>query len=157
MTGHEHTPSDAQLTAVEERLRGLVAEHDPPPDALFVQASAALEMRDLDGELAALVADTVSEQLTALRGERAARLLTFEAPGLTLELQVSTDGDQRQLVGALESSGDWRLRLEQPDGMMELTPDVYGRFHVDNVPAGPLRLHIDGAGSRSVRTTWVVV
>ena len=45
---------------------------------------------------------------------RATRLLTFEAPGLILELQVSRTGDRRALVGALAGGDDYRLRLGTP-------------------------------------------
>jgi hypothetical protein len=157
MTSREQRPSDAQLDALEEDLRGLAAHRDPPPQSVLQQASSALAMRDFDSELAALVADSFDDQLADVRDQGVTRLLTFEAPGVTLELQVSGVGDRRQLIGALAGDGDYRLRLEHPAGSVDLTPDSYGRFHVDGVPSGPLRLQLDVAGARSVRTTWVLV
>jgi hypothetical protein len=157
MTSREQTPTDAQLDSLEERLRGLAARQDPPPDTLLAQASLALAMRDLDSELAALVADSFDDQLVGVRDLGATRLLTFEAPGLIIELQVSRAGDHRSLVGALAGDADYRLRFEHPSGSVDVTPDRHGRFRVDDVPPGPLRVALEVAGGRSVCTAWVVV
>ncbi|MGZ4592326.1 MAG: hypothetical protein ACXV3C_00545 [Actinomycetes bacterium] len=157
MTRPEQSPSDAQLDALELGLRGLAARHDPPPVTVFAQGAAALAMRDLDAELAALVADSFDDQLTGTRAGGATRLLTFAAPGVVLELQVSGTGAGRRLVGALEADGDYQLRLEHRGGSVDLTRDDYGRFHLDGLPSGPLRVHLHAAGGRSVRTSWVIV
>ena len=157
MTRPEQPPSDAQLDALEQGLRGLAARHDPPPVTVFDQAASALAMRDLDAELAALVADSLDDQLTSTRAGGATRLLTFAAPGVVLELQVSGTGAGRRLVGALEVDGAYQLRLEHRAGAVDLTRDDYGRFQLDGLPSGPLRVHLYAAGGRSVRTSWVIV
>lgn len=158
MTGHDDSVTDGRLDALEHRLRQVAAGHDPVPPSVHDHALHALELRDLDTELAALVADSLDadERLALVRGPEATRLLTFEAPGLVVELQVTAAGDRRQLEGHVAGAGGCELSLEHPEGTLAIEPDEHGRFQVDVVPAGRLRLQVRSQ-DRAVTTTWVDV
>ncbi len=158
MTGRDDTPTDDQLGVLEDALRRAVAEADPVPQSVLDHAMHALELRDLDTELAALVADSfdADERLALVRGPQGARLLTFEAPGVVVELQVTAAGNDRRLEGQVAGASGCDLSLEHSAGVLPIEPDEHGRFRVDSVPAGRLRLQLRAA-DRAVTTTWVDV
>jgi hypothetical protein len=158
MSGREDPVTEGRLDALEQRLRQVAVDRDPVPPSVLDHAMHALELRDLDTELAALVADSLDadERLALVRGPQGTRLLTFEAPGVVVELQVTSTGDRRQLEGHVAGAGGCELSLEHPEGTVVISPDEHGRFQVDVVPAGRLRLHVR-AEDRSVTTTWVDV
>jgi hypothetical protein len=143
-------------------LRGVATRLDPPPPTVLAAASAAFELRDLEAQLAALIADSLAdESLELVRGSTTTRLLTFEAPGLVIQLQVTGDGAGRRLVGELTDNGgagsSYEVQVEHSTGLISVVPDEHGRFLLEAVPAGNLRLRVTGAGSRSVITAWVSV
>ena len=158
MSENDADLTDRELDAVEDRLSLVSARREPVPTAVLENALAALELRDLDSELAALVADSFDisdDRLALVRGPLDVRLLTFEAPGLVVELQVSSTGGRRSLEGQVSGAGG-DLSLEHPDGVLPISTDEHGRFRVDTVPAGRLRLAMQ-VESRAVTTTWVDV
>lgn len=158
MTGRDDPVADGRLDSLEDRLRKVATDREPVPPSVLDHAMHALELRDLDTELAALVADSLDadERLALVRGAQATRLLTFEAPGLVVELQVVAAGDRRQLEGHVAGSEGCDLSLEHPGGTVSIEPDEHGRFQVDVVPAGRLRLQVRSQ-DRTVTTTWVDV
>src|SRR5712664_1924300 len=92
------TDSDDDLI---QRLRRIAAEADPVPPALLDAARSAFGMRDLDARVADLVRDSaVDIPATSLRGD-GPRLLSFEAGGTVIECEVTTRGDQRDVIGQL--------------------------------------------------------
>ena len=88
--------------ALLQELRAAARRFDPPPDSVLEAARASLTWRTIDAELAALEFDSaVDLAATAVRGGEGPRLLTFAAPGLNIEVEVSPIGPRRQLVGQL--------------------------------------------------------
>lgn len=148
--------TEAQVDELETRLRAEARSRDPVPGHVVEQARQALDLRDLDTELAALVADSDDNQQLAVRGLQDARLLTFQAPGVVVELQVTGSGSERALQGQIDATGGCELTLDMAEGTVAVTPDRHGRFRLDRVPAGRLRLQLRCA-DRSVSTGWVVV
>jgi hypothetical protein len=153
--------SDDALLA---RLRALAGRIDGVPDHVTTAAHAAIEMRDLDGELAALVADSAADapELTfeAVRGGSAhgtvERLLSFDGGGVRVELEVDRSGDGLTLIGQLHGVEPGGCVLERGDGHRELLdPDELGRFLLPRVAPGPARLRCRSTAGRLVRTSWV--
>ncbi|HEY3870137.1 MAG TPA: hypothetical protein VGM10_17365 [Actinocrinis sp.] len=106
--------------AVEEallmrRISAMFDWADPMPRAVAEGARAAFGFRDLDAELARLVEDELL-QGTAVRADGEQRLLTFEAPGLTVAVEATEIGGSRRLVGQLVPAGPGRVWLESGGG-----------------------------------------
>ena len=159
MTGSDEALTDSQVDALLDRLREVSALRDPVPAVLLSNASAALEFRDLDTALAALVADSddVNGGLALVRGPQGPRLLTFEASEVVVEVQVSpAAAATRQLEGHVDGARGWELSLQHQNGVTSVRPDEHGRFSVPEVPAGRMRLSLR-EGDRSVTTAWVTV
>src|SRR5262249_28448010 len=85
---------DAAMTDRDERLleelRQLVREVDPVPDDVTSFARAALGWRRIDAELAELLSDSVleSEALAGVRGVARARVVSFRASDLELDVEI---------------------------------------------------------------------
>ena len=160
MTGRHEPPTEPELDALAERIRRAAADRDPVPRSVLDHAVHALELRDVDAELAALVADSHAQaeqgDLALVRGPATARLLTFEVPGVVVELEVTGSGDRRALQGQVAGVAGADLTLEHPGGAVAVEPDEHGRFWVDTLPAGRLRLRLVSTGRR-VTTAWVTV
>lgn len=155
----DRTGRDLELL---DDLRGIATRLDPMPPTLVPAASAAFELRHLEAQHAALIADSLADQsLELVRGISSTRLLTFEAPGLVIQLQVTGAGADRRLVGELTENGgaasSYVVQVEHLGGVVDVEPDEHGRFMLATVPAGNLRLRVTGASSRSVITAWVSV
>jgi hypothetical protein len=106
--------------AVEEallmrRISAMFDWADPVPRAVLEGAKAAFGFRDLDAELARLVEDELL-QGTAVRADGEQRLLTFEAPGLTVAVEATEIGGSRRLVGQLVPAGPGQVWLESGSG-----------------------------------------
>ena len=144
-------------TSDEELATALTASAklvDPPPALLFEMAKAAFGLRLLDAELAELVADSL-ESAGAVRGPTQERLLAFEAEQVTVDVQVSLGGDQRRLVGQL--SGGTDLRLDTAGSSTSVPLDELGRFVIEGVSPGPIRLRTTTGSGRTVTTAWTVI
>lgn len=145
---------------LERRLRALATEADPPPELVVESAKAAFALRDLDAELAELVADSAVDDPAVLTRAVVSdvRMLSFECGDVVVELDVEADPLSRRVrlsglaVGAIGSvtiiRSDGRSSVELADG---------GRFVVDEVPPGPLRLELTTADGRRVTTSWIHV
>jgi hypothetical protein len=152
----EHDPDERLL----HELQGVITQADPVPAHVLDAARAVFGMRDLDEELAALVADSASGLggLALVRAELVTRLLSFEAEdGVGVELELTTTGGtldaQGQVVGDLQ--GD--VVLEHAGGVQHVTADDLGRFEVRGLPSGRLRLRWRSAAGRRTTTVWVDV
>ena len=141
---------------LEARLRALSAEFDPAPDLVVDGAKAAWELRDLDSQLATLVADSWSDtQAVATRDSTGTlRMLTFTSEGASIEVDVETDpvtGTRRLRGFVTGAEGDL---LVETGVARVLVPIVDGQFDVDGLGGGPARLSAGGGGGRIV-TTWI--
>jgi hypothetical protein len=140
-------------------LRAAARRLDPPPASVLEAARASLTWRTIDAELAALEFDSaVDAAATAVRSGERPRLLTFSAPGLSIEVEVSPIGPRRQLVGQLVPAQPARIDVRHAGGVTTAHADQLGRFGVDAVNAGPvsLRCHLgDVAASVPVVTEWI--
>lgn len=149
-------PEDEELL---QELRAAARRFDPPPDSVLEAARASLTWRTIDAELAALEFDSVVDlATTAVRSSEGPRLLTFAAPGLSIEVEVSPIGARRQLVGQLVPAQPARIDVRHAGGVTTVRADQLGRFGADAISAGPvsLRCHLgDDPSSLPVVTEWI--
>ena len=142
------------------RLRRMARRADPVPPDVVAAARASFTFRTIDAELAELVHDSTMEPV-ALAGVRGggARQLTFESPGMTVEVEVhSAEG---RLVGQLVPPQPARIEVRHGGGSVTVQADDLGRFHADVTPGSPMSLvcRADSAtaGQAPTETVWVVV
>jgi hypothetical protein len=133
---------------------------DPVPDEMMAAARAAFVWRTLDAELAALTYDSSADdrELAGVRGAATARLLTFEAPEMTVEVEATAAGTGRRLIGQLVPPQRGEVEVRHPGGSTTVQADELGRFWADGVAPGPVSLRCRGrAAGITVVTDWVLV
>jgi hypothetical protein len=146
-----------------DELRRVFAVIDPIPQPVQIAARAAIEWRTIEAELAALVSDSVvDEPLLAVRGTTQPRMLTFEAPDLTIELEAEHAGDDTvRLVGQLVPPQAAQIAVRHGDDLIATHADERGRFVAGGVGQGPvsLRCRLDGetGEGRLVETAWLSI
>ncbi|HSH23735.1 MAG TPA: hypothetical protein VK975_06720 [Acidimicrobiales bacterium] len=148
------TPSE--LDELVERLGRIAGELDPPPVEVLDAAQAAFAWRTVDTELAELTYDSCLEQrpLAGVRQAGGPRQLTFEAPGLIVEVEM-VDGDGGRMVGQLVPPGPGVVEVRHPEGSVTVAADRLGRFTVEPLPSGPVSLRCRPDGAQAVDTDWV--
>lgn len=153
-----HQDPDGEL---EELLRRVAERVDPVPPWLLQAAVDCFTWRTVDADLAELVFDSLVDQgeEALVRGPEQGRLLTFEATGLTIDLQVTGAGRSRRLIGQLVPPQRGAVELRQGDDVTTLEADELGRFSAGPLRAGPLSLRCStGAESgRPVVTDWISI
>jgi hypothetical protein len=156
----EEDPRDADLL---RQFRDLARVADPPPSHVVEAARAGLDWRRIDAELAELTYDLAldAERLAGVRGQDGPRALTFEASGLTIEVEVVSIGESRRLVGQIVPPQAATVELRHGGGQETVEADQLGRFSVRGFRGGPVslrcRLRPEDAEPRVVETDWVVV
>lgn len=155
--------SIAALTreATFRRLAELVRRDDAVPAEVVESARAAFAWRSIDDELAALVYDSErdGELLANVRATgRSSRMLTFEAPGLVLEVEVS-GSRPRELVCQVVPPQAAFLELLAPGGARAVEADDFGTFHFAAVPPGVVKLRCrpQSGEATPVATSWVQI
>jgi hypothetical protein len=165
MSDHTNPPPSPELGPAEDRLLAelrLAGSLDAPPPEVVAAAKAVFVWRTLDAELAELAYDSSQDDLSlaGMRGATSARRsLTFEAAGVTVEVEAITAGSRRRLVGQLQPPQPGRVEVRHRDGSLTVAADEAGRFSADGVPSGPVSLRCQGIGQESVSivTDWVLV
>ncbi|MGI8810206.1 MAG: hypothetical protein ACR2KK_20645 [Acidimicrobiales bacterium] len=145
-TGGDDAADDMLLS----ELRALAARHDPIPPEALAAARSAIAWRTLDAELAELTAES---ELVGVRGGDGPELLTFDAPGLTVEIEVAALNGRRRLLGQLVPPVPGRVEVRHAGLTVTVEADAAGRFLADDVVAGPVSLRC-AAGSHLVETDW---
>lgn len=154
------TPGDERLT---QRLAEMFAADDGPPPGLTDWAKAIFGLRTVDAELAAITADSYTDELAvAVRADETAqapRLLTFEAPALAVEVEIGWRGGRRRVFGHLVPPGPASIELRHATAPAARTSraDDAGRFEIENVLPGPISLLCRVAGRPPVVTEWIGV
>src|SRR6202165_46621 len=103
-----HQPQDLEPVEEEQllaELRQLGRKLDPVPAEVLFAARGSLAWRRVDAELADLSFDSLVDgdlELAGVRsGDDSVRLVSFDGPDLTVEVEVAAVGDHRRLVGQL--------------------------------------------------------
>lgn len=146
-------PDDPEEMGVVDDLKRVIGDADPVPPEVLAAAVASRAWRRVDAELAELVYDSVVDAVL-VRNRGGARQLTFEASGLTVEVEVGP----RTLDGQLVPPQPAQVELRHRHGTLTVSADRLGHFRVEHVPHGPvsLRCQPDAAGTPT-ETAWVVI
>ncbi|GIJ24810.1 hypothetical protein [Micromonospora lutea] len=168
----EHTGPETPAAGADDPLLAplgdLIRAADAPPAAAAELAKQSFGLRQVDTELAALVADSAVDVVgTAVRAGKEAtapRLLTFEVAGPTetdepqaVEVEVSPSGRYRRLLGQLQPPAAARVEVRQAagDAVRQVDADDQGRFVVEAVGVGLMRLTWQRPGRNAITTAWV--
>jgi hypothetical protein len=153
-------PDDA---ALEEELRHVVARVDPVPGWLVQAAVDSFAWRSIDAELAELVLDSMADrdQAAAVRGPGDGRLLAFEAPGVTIDVEVTGSSPRLMLTGQLMPPQPVAVQIRQGDEVTTVEADDLGRFSAGPLRAGPVSLRCtlraESGADRQVVTEWTAI
>lgn len=163
MDGNEDEAMSTQDETLLRRLREVARTHAQVIPAQSVAAArAAFTWRTVDDELARLGYDSALEsaELAGVRGT-GPRLLTFEAPGVAIDLELSSGATGAQLQG--QATGNVaRLEIQRPDGAgnQPVEIDDTGSFRIRDIDPGVIRLRCllgNGGAARIVSTEWVAI
>jgi hypothetical protein len=135
-------------------LRAAAAQADPVPDLVLRQARAALATRDLDAELADLAFDSALAAAGAVRAEGDdVRLLSFESPRVSVELQVEY-ADGRVVLRGLVTGATGDAVIEVAGERHTRPIDDDGWFTAAGLPRGTTRVRVTAADGTPVTTGW---
>src|SRR3954463_13001834 len=111
---NEHDNHYEDLLA-ELRLAALIV--DPVPQRVTFAAKASLAWRTIDAELAELTYDSAldADRLTLVRGAAAARMLTFSASGLTVDVEVEELDGGLRLIGEVAPAQRMVIAVRHPE------------------------------------------
>jgi hypothetical protein len=151
-TGDETMISDDRLI---ELLGQALDTADPVPERVLEGARGAFTWRTIDTELAELVFDSAHEE-SGVRATDMNRQITFQAPGVEIEVMLIENGTRR-LIGQLVPPSAKRVELVGTDRVFTTETDRLGRFTFDDVAPGPVRLLVlEDDGAPLVQTEWVL-
>jgi hypothetical protein len=151
--GATSDPNEVDEGVVFADLKRVIGDSDPVPAEVVEAAVASRTWRRVEAELAELVYDSVVDA-DLVRAGRGGRQLTFEAPELTVEVEVGLVSLEGQLVPPQSAQVEVRHR----DGSLTVAADRLGHFRVEGVPHGPVSLRCQpDLGSAPTVTSWVVI
>ena len=84
-------------------------------------------------------------------------LLSFAGGGVQVDMEVSDQAGRISLVGQFVGSSGDDCVLETPGGRRSIDVDDLGRFIVDGLAHGPIRLRCRAADGAPVTTVWVTI
>jgi len=153
------TPDPRRQPTDDELIRILgvaLDEEEPLPLGAVEFAAGTLAWRDMEGELAELLHDSVLEETVMLRDETCLRLLVFQAGDITLDVEQ----EPHKLIGAISPPG--RYRVEVHDGQRSAAPaaltDEAGMFELRGEIRGPVRFVVsDPDGQVAILSPWVTL
>lgn len=153
-------PPHTDWPQLAAELREVYDAVDPVPPEVLAVASGAIAWRSIDADLAALVADSADtdDRLAGVRDGGGARLVTFEADGVVIEVEVAETGDTRRLLGQVIPAATASVVVETPAATTAVDVDALGRFSVTGVGRGPVRLTCRlRDGDHHVVTSWITI
>jgi hypothetical protein len=145
-------PAEEALAA---QLRRIAAEADPVPDLVLASARAALSLRRLDAELAEMVHDSEVDGMAGVRGAAddaagGVRLLSFEAPGVSISAEISTTPAGGTLLGQVAGAEVLSVSVQTPTAQHPTELGDAGTFRLDRLPTGTLRLVVTTTAGKIV-------
>jgi len=150
-------PNDDEL---EHELRRLAAEAEPVPAELLQAAVAAFGWRDIDAEIAELVYDSLldAEEASRVRGSPGQRLVSFAVGGITIDVEVTSGGPGRTIMGQIAPPQRARVDIRNPGDTVTVEADELGRFRSGPLPPGPVSLRLrppPGDAGPAIVTDWL--
>jgi hypothetical protein len=146
---------DEALLADLGRIIDLV---DPPPPGLVDRVQFALELENLDVEVARW--ERAAGRLAGVRSSVDQGTITFTVSDLTIMINLTKTGRCHRIDGWLVPSGRHGVEVRVAEnGTRSTEADEDGRFVLDDVPRGPTQIVISvaGFGHRTVVTPAVVL
>jgi hypothetical protein len=152
MTTPEPEPEPVEDQRLLQDLRAAVRSAGAPTPGMMAAAEAAYSRRTVDGELAALTYDSLTDTSVLLRGGLAGpRTLVFESNSMSVHVEQTEEG----MVGQLVPPTDGEVTLQGPQGELgHASVDELGCFCFDRTPHGTVRLQCR-TSSGAVVTHWV--
>lgn len=148
------SPEEADDQQLVAELRTQAAAADPVPPAAIAAARSAIAWLTLDAELAELTADSsAGPQLAGVRGVASPAMLTFESPGLTVDVQVTEEGRSRRFLGQLVPPAPGQVEIRHRGGRVMVAADEVGRFAASGIAPGPVSIRCQ-VGPDVVETDW---
>jgi len=148
--------------AILDGIREVFQAVDPMPADLPERIRFSLALRDLEVEVARLVADE-DQRVPAARGDEQSRMITFDSDSLTIMIRIDTNPDGTARVdGWLAPPQRREIEMKTAADSLNVTSDEQGRFAFARVPRGMAQLVVrpadqpDGAG-RSVVTPALIL
>lgn len=139
MDGSDLEPADAALLA---DLAVLLRGHSEPPEEVLHAAREIFTWRTVDAEIAALAYDSLlDDDLALARSHGQPRILTFEAEGVTIEVEIDVTAGRRRLLGQLVPAQAAELELRGAGDPITGTADDLGRFAMP-LPAARTRVSL---------------
>lgn len=151
------TLSDDQL---QDAVGAVFDEDEPLPPGAIEFAAGAFSWRDMEGELAELLHDSLLEEAVALRAEPSTRLLLFRAGDLTLDLEHGPDG----LAGSVSPAAIYDVEVHHAASDADQHPkvrvrtDSAGMFRLGREIGGTVRFVVRHLESRlSLLSPWTTL
>lgn len=135
---------DVSRDPLFDALRQMWESIDPAPVDLADQMIAAIATEELDTEYELLTLVRRTSELVGTRSADHSLTVEFAYADVTVLIRVSdgADPDTRRLDGWLSPAADGQIRLAH--GTTEFTAELTaGRFEIDGVPAGLVRIWFD--------------
>ncbi len=161
--GLERESGGDEYERLWQELGVVIAHASPVPPEVIQGGRDSFTWRTIDAELAALAHDSDADDPAGalVRAADTPRMLTFEAPGLTVEVEVVVVGSRRRLIGQLDPPQRASVTVRRHQGSsVTVEADALGRFRTEDLPAGlsSLRCHLAGTEeAASVVTDWVTL
>ncbi len=151
-------PDDNEL---EQEFRRLAARLDPVPPEFVQAASDAFSWRDIDAELAQLVSDSLLDAGpgTLVRGTPGRRLVSFQTPELTIDVEVTSTGSGREVTGQITPPQRATVEIRHPAGVVTTGADEMGCFRWASLQPGPMSLRLSPARGPqpAIVTDWLSI
>ncbi|WP_067965273.1 hypothetical protein [Nocardiopsis trehalosi] len=157
--GPEADPPDTGDRFLAE-LGAAMPPDEPMPRAVRAAARAAYLRRRPDTVLTEVAADSVDVPLRAgLRGmdtlAGAPRYVRFTGPAVEVDVEVTADGDRRELVGRVAPAGATEVEVRSPRRSTRHPVDPDGGFLAHGVPRGPVSLVFTTPDATPTATPWL--
>ena len=137
----ERGPDDGPDDSVLEEIRGLYQTIDPVPNSLYTRVRFALDLDNVEHELATMCADL--ELSAAVRGSDHARTVTFECQMLTIAITITATGtDRYRLDGWIAPPASLPVEMSSAGSRSRTSSDDGGRFVFEDVPTGEMQLTV---------------
>lgn len=136
------------------RIADAFAVTDPVPEHVRAAGRAAFWWLRTEATLAELAADSAEGAPAGIRGH-GRRLLVFTGPDVAVEIEVTGDGADCEIVGRLAPPTAAEVAVRHPSGQVSAHTDLAGHFVVPTVPTGPVSLVFQLADASSIVTSWV--
>ena len=123
-----------------DSVRHLFEAADPMPADLPERIKFMIALRELDAEVAFLVAAEAEAELAA-RGTEESRTITFDSDSLTIMIRIdSNPGESVRVDGWLAPPQCRRVEIRMADASIAVVADGAGRFVFPDVPRGTARV-----------------